>query len=192
MVAWPVLDRAGILSAASDSSALSSSAAQTTYRAYQSPAGGWSVEIPTSWNVVEVSAGRGAIFRSYDAQRTSFEGNQRPRAFIPPSDLRIDVQWLMNAGNLSAKAAADAVLSAPDPTRGEFALISRRDDLVVAGQPATLLIETSNLPPQPQQTIRELLVVSPSRDRLFIIRAWPDRTTLSAELDHFTSTFVVR
>jgi len=142
--------------------------------------------------VVEFSGGRSATFRSYDTQRTSYEGTGKPRAFIPPSDLRIDVQWLTNAGNLTAKAAADAVLSAPDPTRGEFALVSRRDDLVVAGQPATLVSETSNLPPQPMQTIRELFVVSPSRDRLFIIRAWPERTTLSAELDHFTSTFAVK
>jgi hypothetical protein len=158
---------------------------------FQSATGRWSASIPAAWFSEEAS-GR-AVIRSYDPSQAAFErapGAAESGPDVPTSEVRIVVSVTLAGGSRTAKKAADAYLNAPDPSRGQFTFVSRRDDLVIAGQPATLLLEATNLPPRPSQ-VRRVYFLTPSRDQLIVIRAWPDNTTRSADLDAFIRTFVV-
>jgi hypothetical protein len=101
--------------------------------------------------------------------------------------VRIDVQLVFSRAS-TGKDAADEYLNNPDPGRQDFTLVSRRDGLVIAGQPATLLLIEAKNPP-PAQVRRVYLLVAPGRERVVLIRAWPDNTTRSAELDEIIRTF---
>ena len=62
---------------------------------------------------------------------------------------------------------------------------------MIGGQLATLLLEATNLPPRPPQVRRVYFLLTPGLDRLIVIRAWPDNTMRSADLDAFIRTFTV-
>jgi len=98
---------------------------------------------------------------------------------------------MATVGARTAREAADAHLNAPDPSRAQFTLVSRRDDLMIAGQLATLPLEATNLPPRPSQVRRVYFLLTPGLDQLVVIRAWPDNTTRGGELDAFIRTFTV-
>jgi hypothetical protein len=159
---------------------------------YRSSIGGWSASIPLTWFVEELSGGT-AIIRSYDPSQASFErapGAAESGPDVPVSDVRIVVNVMSASGAGTAKEAADAHLAAPDPSRSQFTLVGRRDDLVIAGQPATLLLEATNLPPRPSQ-VRRVYFLTPVHGQLVVIRAWPDNTTRGAELEAFIRSFGV-
>ncbi|HYR93134.1 MAG TPA: hypothetical protein VEP48_02920 [Methylomirabilota bacterium] len=140
----------------------------------------------------EISGGS-AIIRSYDPSQAAFErapGAAESGPDVPVSEVRIVVDVMSSGGARTAKEAADNHLNAPDPTRAEFTLVGRQDDLTIAGQPATLLLEATNLPPRPSQ-VRRVYFLTPIRGQLIVIRAWPDNTTRRADLDVFIGTFAV-
>lgn len=148
--------------------------------------------MPDGWNIEPVPAASANI-RSYDPSGADFERIARPgRPVVPTSELRIDVRYMVNNPRHTAKEAADEYANAPDPSRSELRPVCRRDDLTIAGQPATLSVEETTDPSMPRQLVRVLFVVSPTRDRLFILYAWPSDTARSAELDRFLSTFAVQ
>lgn len=129
--------------------------------------------MPVAWFSEEAS-GR-AIVRSYDPSQAAFEsapGAAESGPDVPTSEVRIVVALMAPGGARTAREAADAHLNAPDPSRAQFTLVSRRDDLMIAGQLATLLL-------------------TPGLDQLIVIRAWPDNTTRGGELDVFIRTFTV-
>jgi len=152
--------------------------------------------VPTTWNVQEIRDGErvtSANFRSYDPGQATFERIQQPgRPVVPPAELRIDVRYLVNNLRQTAKQAADEFANAPDPARSELKPVCRRDDVIIAGQPATLSVEQTTDPANPPQLVRVYFAVSATRDRLFVIYAWPSDTARAAELDRFTSTFTTR
>lgn len=177
---------------ATTTAAPSSASATSASRVFRSATGRWSASIPATWSSEE-SGGR-AIIRSYDVSQAAFEnapGAAESGPDVPPSEVRIVVAVTATGGARTAKEAADAHLNAPDPSRGEFTLVSRRDDLVIAGQPATLLLEATNLPPRPSQVRRVYFLLIPSPTQLIVTRAWPDNTTRTAELDAFIRTLMV-
>ena len=172
--------------------ATSTPSATPASRVFRSDTGRWSASIPVAW-FSEESAGR-AIIRSYDPSQAAFErapGAAESGPDVPTSEVRIVVAVTATGGALTAKEAADNHLNAPDPSRSQFTLVSRRDDLVIAGQTATLLLEATNLPPRPSQVRRVYFLLTPSPAQLITIRAWPDNTTRSAQLDAFIRTFTV-
>lgn len=173
--------------------AATASAAAVPYRTYSSPSGAWRVDVPTRWHVEQLSS-ESATVRSYDPQQAPFERDLRlpARPFLPDTELRIDVQFLFNSPRSTASAAADAILAAPDPSRGGWTLIARRDDLIVAGEPSTLLTVVDDQPPRAPLTMWWYFVVSATRERLLIVRAWPVSTSRSAEMDRFVTTLAVR
>ena len=67
--------------------------------------------------------------------------------------MRIVLALIATVGARTAKEAADAHLNAPDPSRSQFTLVGRRDDLMIAGQLA-ILLDATNLPPRPSQVRR--------------------------------------
>ena len=137
-------------------------------------------------------AGGRAIIRSYDPSQAAFEsapGAAESGPDVPPSEVRIVVALMATGGARTAKEAADAHLNAPDPSRSQFTLVSRRDDLMIAGELATLLLEATNLPPRPSQVRRVYFLLTPGLDQLIVMRSWPDNTTRGGELDALIRTF---
>ncbi len=172
--------------------ATSSASPSPASRVFRSSTGGWSASIPQTWFVQEISGGS-AIIRSYDPSQAAFErapGAAESGPDVPVSEVRIVVDLMSAFGARTAKEAADAHLNAPDPSRREFTLVGRRDDLVIAGQPGTLLLEATNLPPRPSQ-VRRVHFLTPIREQLIVIRAWPDDTRRSTDLDAFIRSFAV-
>jgi hypothetical protein len=160
-------------------------------RVYTQPGAGWSAEIPDSWRIAE--RGPDVTFRSYDPQAVRDEANPAVgRPFLPPSELRVDVQRLKNYPNSSAQVFADETLAASDPTRSEYTVLDRNDKLNINGLPATLLRINTNTPPQPVQTVRHYFVLTASREFILFVRAWPDRSIHEAELTHFLQTLSAR
>ena len=167
----------------------SPSTASAATRVFRSVVGRWSASLPVNWSAVESSDGWGTI-RSYDPNQAAFErapGVAESGPNVPTTEVRIDVQLVFSRAG-TGKEAADEYLNNPGPTTQDFRLVSRRDDLVIAGQPASLLLLEAKNPP-PAQVRRVYLLVAPGRERVVLIRAWPDNTTRSAELDGFVRTF---
>jgi hypothetical protein len=160
-------------------------------RTFVSAAGRWSVEIPDSWNVFE--QGPTAIFRSYDLSAPYEREKRAPELgpIVPQGHVRIAVSVFGNPSRMTASQAADGYLAAPDPSRGELSLVSRRDDLVVSGQPATVLVLQSTIPGR-DRVIRRYFAVSAAADRFFSIEVNPDRTTWSSDVDHFFGTLTIQ
>ena len=196
-VTLPLLDQvAGATNsralAAPEGSTAVANAAPFTAQTYRSTAGGWSVEIPDDWNATD--EGRSAVFRSYDPAKVGFERDHGPEngGIIPPGHVKVEVNVFPTQKPISAAQAADANIGATsDAGSRERRLVSRRDDLVISGRPATLLVIASTRPGV-NQVSRLYFATSSTGDRLFMVRVTPDNTTRSVEVDRVISTLAIQ
>lgn len=176
----------------SDGPAAPPPTASVTFRVYRA-ANAWAAEIPTTWSINPVEGAHGfdsAIFRTYDPLGSGVERPAAPadRPTLPSSELRIDVLSSTSGSPGSAREAADAVLVAVDPAHSGLTVRCRRDDLTIAGQRASLVVEERRVGDR-RELLREYSFLSPVGDRLVHIIAWPGDTAHGAELDRFLSSF---
>src|SRR5207244_3391123 len=142
--------------------------------------GGWSLEIPTSWNAASAPM-RGADIASFDVRAAPFDGN------APAADqLRIHVQLVTDY---------DATPLETFGARGVPTwLLVGQTRTTVSGSDAVRTVKNAYVPagsPFDQQHVVWAFRSPYFADRIVTVDAWPANSALAAEAEHAQGTFQV-